>query len=252
MDHTLWRKVVPQLAPDHRVVAPDLPLGAHPWAMRPDADLTLGGQARIVADFLEALELEQVTLVSNDWGGALLLMAERDERLGRMVLAACETYDNYPPGLPGKVLAGVGALPGGLLLMARLLRLRALRRLPFAYGWMAKRPVPDEIVDGWLAGLQGDRAIRRDLRKYVRGVPRGRRLLMDATLRLERFDRPVLLVWGTEDRVMPVAHGRRLAQRLERGRLVELDDCYTLIPEDRPEALAREIGRFARDGEGPG
>jgi pimeloyl-ACP methyl ester carboxylesterase len=46
---------------------------------------------------------------------------------------------------------------------------------------------------------------------------------------------------------MPVEHGRRLAELLPQGRLVELDDCYTLIPLDQPEALAQQIGAFVRD-----
>src|SRR5918911_2864865 len=73
MDGSLWRNVVPELRDDHRVVVPTLPLGAHRRPMRPDADLSLRGQAQLVAEFLERLDLSGVTLVVNDWGGALLV-----------------------------------------------------------------------------------------------------------------------------------------------------------------------------------
>lgn len=71
VDHELWEEVVDRLAPAHRCVALDLPLGAHRDAMRPDADMSPRGLARLVAEALAALELEDVTLVANDTGGAI-------------------------------------------------------------------------------------------------------------------------------------------------------------------------------------
>src|SRR3954451_23738547 len=67
----LWRHVVPGLADRHRCIAPDWPLGAHAHALRADADLSLPGLAGVVADVLQALELEEVTIVANDTGGAV-------------------------------------------------------------------------------------------------------------------------------------------------------------------------------------
>jgi pimeloyl-ACP methyl ester carboxylesterase len=246
MDATLWRHVVRELRRDFRCVVPTLPLGAHRQPMQEDADLSLRGQAGLVAEFLETLELRDVTLVFNDWGGALLLAAEGDQRIGRLVIAACETFDNYPPGLPGRNLALLGRMPGGLALAAWTLRWRVLRRLPTTFGWMSKRPVPNEVMDGWLAPMRR-RAIRRDLKKYVRGVKSAKRELFEATERLEGFDRPVLIAWATEDRVMPIEHGRRLAELMPRARLVEIADSYTLIPEDQPVELAKHIRAFLRD-----
>lgn len=103
MDGSLWRHVVADLRPDYRCVVPTLPLGGHRRPMRPDADLSLRAMVRLVGEFLERLALRDVTLVGNDWGGAQLLISEgRAERVGRLVLVACEAFDNYPPGLPGK------------------------------------------------------------------------------------------------------------------------------------------------------
>jgi pimeloyl-ACP methyl ester carboxylesterase len=239
---SLWDGVVAELRGDHRVIVPTLPWGAHRKPMREDADLTLRGHARILADFLDALDLRDVTLVENDTGMAQLLAGERPERLGRVVITSCEAFDNYPPGLPGKMIGLVGRLPGGVWFAMQQLRLKPLRRSPMTFGRMAKRPIPDDVFDGWLEPLLTQRAIRRDLEKYIRTVDK--RVLLDAAERLRSFDRPALVAWAKEDKVMPPEHGRRLADLLPQGRLVEIEDSYTLIPLDQPRRLAAEIAAF--------
>ncbi len=247
MDGSLWRHVVADLRADHRCVVPTLPLGGHRRPMRPDADLSLLGQVRLVAEFLERLDLRAVTLAGNDWGGAQLLISEgRDERVGRLVLCSCEAFDNYPPGLPGHAIWLAAKAPGGLNAGLQPLRLRPLRRLPVTWGWMSKRPVPHAVMDAWLRPALTQRAIRRDLLKYVRPIPSKAELLEWAE-RQRAFDRPVLIAWAAEDRVMPPEHGRRLAALFPRGRLVEIPDSYTLIPEDQPTKLATHIRAFVRD-----
>src|ERR1044072_124836 len=84
MDGSLWRNVVPALRDDYPGVLPTLPLGGHRHAMRPDADLSLRPQSLLVAEFIERLDLHDVTLVLSDWGGPLLLAEQgRTERIGR-------------------------------------------------------------------------------------------------------------------------------------------------------------------------
>ena len=70
-DASLWEGVIADLSPEHRCVAPTLPLGAHRHAMSADADLTPRGLGRLVSELLDRLELDDVTLVGNDTGGAL-------------------------------------------------------------------------------------------------------------------------------------------------------------------------------------
>ena len=247
MDGSLWRNVVADLREDHRCVVPTLPLGGHRRPMRPDADLSIRAMAWLVAEFLEKLDLSGVTLVGNDWGGAQLLVSEGvDERVGRLVLASCEAFDNYPPGVPGRALTRAARVPGGIYVAFQSLRLRPLRRLPMMWGWMSKRPVSHGIMDGWFRPLQTRPEIRRDLRKYALSIPSKNELLGWAG-RLRSFDRPAFVVWASEDRVMPPEHGRRLAEILSQGRLVEIANSYTLIPEDQPTKLARAIRQFIRD-----
>jgi pimeloyl-ACP methyl ester carboxylesterase len=248
MTASLWDEVVEELGPGFRCVRPTLPLGAHRRPMRADADLSLRGQVRLLAEFLDRLELREVTLVFNDWCGAQLLVAEGwDARVGRLVLASCETDDNYPPGLPGRVAALAAHLPGGLAAVLKPLRIRALRRLPMTFGLMSKRPIPDALVDQWLEPALTNPAIRADLRKYAGDTRQGRRQLVKANSRLAGFAKPVLVAWAAEDKVMPMTAGRRLAASFPNSRFVEIPDSRTLIPVDQPRALADAIAAFVSD-----
>src|SRR4051812_14318032 len=245
MDGSLWRHVVADLRADHRCVVPTLPFGAHRRPMNADADLSLRGQARLVTEFVERLGLHEVTLAQSDLGYAQLIAADGHDWLARLVLVSCEAFDNLPPGLPGKGLGLAARVPGGLNALVQPMRIRALRRLPMALGWMTKRPIPDEVVDHWLRPLLTHREIRRDVLRYIRAATADE---LDAASRaLTAFDRPALVVWAAEDRVMPREHGRRLAELLPQGRLVEIADSYTLIPEDQPAELAHAVRAFVRD-----
>ena len=244
MNGSLWRHVVADLRAEYRCVVPTLPLGGHRHPMRPDADLSLRALALLVGEFLERLDLQAVTLVLNDWGGAQILLSEgRTDRIERVVLTACEAFDNYPPGLPGRAIMTTCRVPGGLNATMQLLRLRATRRMPGGWGWMTKRPVPREVMDSWFRPAQTRREIRRDLAKYVLSVPPSETLLRWAE-QMRSFGGPVLIVWSTEDRLMPREHGGRLAGLFADSTLVEIDDSYTLIPEDQPLRLAKAVRAF--------
>ncbi|MFF8974241.1 alpha/beta fold hydrolase [Streptomyces sp. NPDC014995] len=244
MDHTLWDRVMPLLPRGFRYLRPVLPLGAHRRPMNPGADLTLRGQVRLVADFLDALDLDGVTLVHTDWGGALFLTAHGlDRRVARQVILPCEAFDNFPPGLPGAMVSLAARLPGGLRLAARQLRAGRLRRLPVLLGQMARRPLADDLVHRWTEPLLRDPAVRRDLPAYCRG-PFDKQQLVRDTEALSRFAGETLVLWSPDNRVMPPEHGRRLAELLPAGRYAEVPDAYVLSMLDQPEIVAREMGRF--------
>jgi pimeloyl-ACP methyl ester carboxylesterase len=245
MDATLWDEVTADLSPGHRCVAPTLPLGAHTRAIKHGADLSLPGIAKLVAEFLDRLGLDDVTLVGNDTGGAVvqLLAADGAPRIGRVVLASCDAFGNFPPGLTGKTLALAGKLPPPLFSLAmQQMRLRPLRRLPVAFGWLTKRG--DAATARWIRPVLTQPEIRRDTARMLRSVFADKRLLLRTAEALPAFDRPALVVWAADDRVMPPEHGRRLATVLPNARLVEIPDSYTLIPLDQPAQLAEAIRKF--------
>ena len=248
MDASLYDDVVADLARDHRCIVPTLPLGAHRHGAAEDADLSLRGIARLVAELLERLDLRDVTLVGNDTGGAIvqLLMADGAERVGRVVLASCDAFDNFPPGLTGRTLVRAGKLPPALFgLFMGQMRLRPLRRLPLAFGWLTKRG--DRATARWIRPVLERPEIRRDTVRALRAIAADRDLLVKTAERLPGFERPALVVWASEDRVMPPDHGRRLAGLLTQARLVVIGDSYTLIPQDQPERLAEAIRAFVEE-----
>ena len=245
MDATLWDEVTAALSPGHRCVAPTLPLGAHRRAMKVGADVSMPGIAKLVAEFLDRLGLDDVALVGNDTGGAVvqLLAADGAPRVGRIVLASCDAFDNFPPGLTGRTLALTGKLPPTLFgLVMQQMRLRPLRRLPVAFGWLTRRG--DAATARWIKPVLTQPDIRRETARMLRAVFADKRLMLRAAESLPAFDRPALVVWAADDRVMPPEHGRRLAALLADARLLEIPDSYTLIPLDQPAQLAEAIREF--------
>jgi pimeloyl-ACP methyl ester carboxylesterase len=242
MDNSLWDQTIADLSADHRCIAPTLPFGAHRQAMHPDADLSLPGLARLVAEFLDGLDLHDVTLAGNDTGGALVQLVD-SPRVARLVLASCDAFDNFPPGLTGRTLALTGKLSPTLFgLFMQQMRLRPVRRLPIAFGWLTKRG--DAATARWMKPVLSRPEIRRDAVRMLRATMADTTILSRAAERLKDVDRPALVVWASEDRVMPPEHGRRLAELLPQGRLVEIEDSYTLIPLDQPAKLAQAIRTF--------
>ena len=246
MNGAQWRHVVANLRDEFRCISPTLPMGAHRRPMRPDADLSLRGLGRILTEFLDRLDLTDVTLCFNDWCGAQVMIADRGvDRVGRLVLCSCEAFDNYPPGVPGRLAAMAAHTPGALSVLRRTLTVGWIRGLPMSFGRMSKHGIPDELMREWMAPLS-QRGVRRDFCKYAGDTRRGRRDLVAATPALATFGRPVLVVWAREDRIMPVADGPRLAAAFPDSRFVDIPDSYTLIPLDQPDLLAKHIGAFTR------
>lgn len=247
MNETLWSRVVDQLSTDHRCIVPVLPLGGHRIPMPAHANQSAHGIADLVADFLAELDLDDVTLVGNDTGGALaqLLVTDQPDRIGRLVLTSCDAFDNWPPGLPGAASALAARLPGGLVVTGQIMRLPALARLPFTWGWMAKRPIPRHILDSWFTPLRQRRGIRRDVAGFLRSLDK--QDLLTAAENLSTFDRPTLLAWAADDKVMPRTHADRLATCLPAADITEITDSYTLIPLDQPERLATLLRDFTHD-----
>lgn len=241
----LWRKVVPDVAAaGFRCLAPDLPLGSHDLPMRADADLSPVGHADLIADFLDALDLRDVTLVANDTGGALtqILLSRRPERVGRVVLTPSDCFEYFFPPI-FKALPPLARIPGSMAVLGQLLRIRALYPLPVLFGRVVKRPLPDAVAQAYLSPLRKSAGVRRDLRKLLRAVHP--RYTLAAAEALRGFDRPVLLAWATEDRLFPIRLAHRLAALLPDARLVEVADCYTFLSEDQPAVLARHVVEFA-------
>jgi pimeloyl-ACP methyl ester carboxylesterase len=242
VDGRLWDGVVDNLADHFRCIAPDWPIGAHQVAMSPDADLSPPGIARLIADFLAKLELEDVTIVGNDSGGAMsqVLVTSHPERIGRLVLTNCDTHENFPPGI-FKAMPPLAKLPGGMFLLAAPFRIEALARRAFAP--FAKTKIPDDLIASWMAPAKTDSAVLRDTAKVTAGM--NKRHTLAAAEKLRGSQLPILLAWAPGDKYFPISYAERLASEAGNAKLVQIPDAKTFVALDQPQRLAEEIAEFA-------
>lgn len=245
----LWTATAESLATQGiRSYAPDLPIGAHPIPMQPDADLSPRGIARLVLDFLNALGLTDVTLVGNDTGGAIcqFLIDTDPSRIGRLVLTNCDAFDKFPPA-PFNLLVKAASRPGRLRMFMAPMRPTRLRHSALGYGPLVGKPLDPDLTERWITPVLRESGVRRDTARFMRSIkPRD---LLDVSTRLGRFGKPVLLVWGAADRFFKVEFARRLAETFPDARLVEVAGGRTFLPLDEPQRVADEIrAAFYRQG----
>jgi pimeloyl-ACP methyl ester carboxylesterase len=246
VDGRLWRKVTPLLEDRFRCIVPEFPLGSHPEPLNPDADLSPPGLARIVSGVLEGLDLQNVTLVANDTGGAIsqITAANHPDRIGRLVLTNCDAFENFlPPAF--RPMQWAARVPGGLTAMMAGMRFAPLRRLPNAYGRLIKRDFDDAPTREWVEPYLTNKGIRRDTIKVLRAIDP--KYTFEAAEKLRTFDRPAMLAWAVEDRFFKLSFAERLAETIPGARLEKIEDSYTFVSEDQPVRLAELIARFARE-----
>ncbi len=242
VDGRLWDGVVDRLSDRCRCIAPDWPIGAQQVAMNADADLSPYGIAATIASFLEALDLEDVTIVGNDSGGAMsqVLVTRHPERIGRLVLTNCDTHENFPPGV-FKAMPPVAKLPGGMALLAAPFRIGALARAAFRP--FSKNPIPADLVASWMEPGLHDPEVKRDAKKVTAGM--NKRYTLEAAEKLRGSDLPILLAWAPGDRFFPLKYAERLAAEAGNARIAQVPDSKTFVPLDQPERLAELIAEFA-------
>jgi pimeloyl-ACP methyl ester carboxylesterase len=242
VDGRLWDGVVDRLAGDFRCLAPDWPMGAQQVAMNPTADLSPPGVAATIASFLEALDLDDVTIVGNDSGGAMsqVLVTRHPERVGRLVLTNCDTHENFPPGI-FKAMPPLAKLPGGMAVLGAPFRIGAVGR--FAFRPFSKAKIPDDLVASWLGPGLRNPAVNRDLKKVTVGM--NKRYTLEAAAQLRGSQLPILLTWAPGDKYFPISYAERLANEAGNARIVRIPDAKTFVPLDQPELLAKEIAQFA-------
>jgi pimeloyl-ACP methyl ester carboxylesterase len=244
MGASLWRPLTERLAGwGSLCLAPTWPLGAHTEPMREGAELTMEGIASLVAEFLEALELEDVVLVGNDTGGAIaqIVATTAPGRLGALVLTSCDAFEHFPPPILKPFIAAAKFAPA-FRAAAEPLRTRVARRR--AYGPLAHADI-DHLAAEWIKPALNDARIREDLRRFTASLHR--QTTIDAGARLPEFTKPALIAWSSDDAFFAVEDGRRLADALPDARFELIENARTFSMIDQPDVLAELIAEFATE-----
>ena len=249
-NHDLWRDVVAVLQDHYRCITIDLPLGAHPWPLQAGADRSATSLARLLLDCLELLDAKDATVVANDTAGGLLLLSlatghEALERVGRLILTNCESYDQFPPDKLEKATVMCRAVPrlARALFRVRLwLQLRSPTVRRRGLSSVTARGLDDERAEAFLSPALRDRRVADD---FVAAMGSFRpQLLIDAAEAIPRFDRPVLLIWGDSCDFFPITHAQRLASEFPSATLISIRGAKTWVPIDNPLAVTDAIVKF--------
>jgi pimeloyl-ACP methyl ester carboxylesterase len=213
--------------------------------MNPSADLSPPGVAATIASFLDALDLEDVTIVGNDSGGAMsqVLVTRHPQRIGRLVLTNCDTHENFPPGI-FKAMPPLAKLPGGMAVLAAPFRIGAVARAAFRP--FARTRIPDDLIASWMEPMMRDGDIRRDLKKVTVGMHR--RYTLEAAEKLRGSELPILLAWAPGDKYFPISYAERLASEAGNARIVQIPDAKAFVALDQPQRLGEEIAAFVGAG----
>jgi pimeloyl-ACP methyl ester carboxylesterase len=242
MGGELWRQVSQRLAGQGlRCIAPTWPLGAHPEPLRPGADRTITGVAKIVADVLDGLGLDDVVLVGNDTGGVVtqLVAVHHPARIGALVLTSCDAFEHFPPPILKPVIA---AAKSKTLFRTTTQVMRAPVARKRAYADLAYSDL-DDLTAAWVRPAMSDPAIAEDLRQFTLSLRT--EVTTGVALRLPEFDKPALIAWSADDKFFELDDGKRLAAIIPNARLEVIEGARTFSMLDRPDRLGDLLSTVA-------
>ena len=233
--HT-WKDVIPGLAPDHDVIALDLP--GFGLSDRP-SDLALEDLPSAVLGLMDRLAVRRASLVGNSMGGstAVLVAAGAPDRVSGLVLVDAAGFDLAPADRPRLVRLAMSPLgqAASLLPGKRLLVELALRQV-----FHDPALVTGERVAEYLDAVRqpGSFAALRSLGASLGGRDA---VVSDA---LARVTAPTLVVWGRDDRWIPLAHAGRFARAIAGARSAVIEDSGHVPQEEQPRELLRLLREF--------
>lgn len=241
----VWKSAAPLLAAEgFRVIALDLV--GFGYSEKPRwFDYTIPSQARIVSRLMDRLGIGSVTVVGSSYGGAVAatLALDYPGRVEKLVLVDAVINDDAKrhPVLRLASVPGVGEVITPFLVDSKaFLRMRMHNTLAPANHHM----ITDERISSVQRPLKA-----ADAHHSVLATSRNwhaRRIENDAHL----IAQPTLLIWGEEDRVIPLANGIKLYDSIVRSRLVVLKNCGHVPPEEKTDAFVRLVADFGHDRKG--
>jgi len=238
----LWRHQLQSLSDIRRCIAVDL-LAHGNTEISEGQDVSVTANARMLAEFLDALGIEQVDLIGNDSGGGIaqIFAATWPQRVRSLTLTNCDAQDNWPPEAFKPVLAmsAAGGLPGALQAM---LADKNVYRAEAALGPAYENPqaVSDATIDVYLQPHLKNAQRTRDLERFLAGFDPVHTLRIEQNLR--KLKAPTLIVWGTDDIYFDVKWSNWLADAIPgTRRRVEFDGGRIFFPEERAAQFNDEL-----------
>jgi pimeloyl-ACP methyl ester carboxylesterase len=238
----LWRHQLADLSDVRRCIAVDL-LAHGDTEIARDQDVSVTANAKMLKEFLDALNIDQVDLVGNDSGGGIaqIFAALYPERVRSLTLTDCDTHDNWPPEAfkPFLAMATSGGLPGTL---NAILSDKSVYRSSQALGPAYEHPeqVSDDSIEHYLRPLVRTGQRTRDLERFLAAFDNKHTLAVEP--RLKKLQVPTLIVWGTDDVYFDVKWSHWLADNIPgTRRRVELNGARIFFPEERWEEFDKEL-----------
>lgn len=238
----LWRHQLAQLGGIRRCIAVDL-LAHGATEISPDQDVSVTANAHMLAQFLDALKIEQVDLVGNDSGGGIcqIFAALYPGRIRSLALTNCDTHDNWPPEpfKPFVAMVAAGGLPDTLNAM---LADKSVYRSPQALGLAYERPeaVNDDTIETYLRPFTRSAQRLRDIERFVNAFDC--RHTVDIEKQLGQVRAPTLIAWGTDDIYFDLKWSRWLEQTIPgTKRRVEFESARIFFPEERSGEFNGEL-----------
>jgi pimeloyl-ACP methyl ester carboxylesterase len=240
-----WRHQLQNLSDVRRCIAPDL-LAHGRTEIGANQEVSVTANARMLAEFLDALKIDQVDLVGNDSGGGIcqIFAAVFPERVRSITLTNCDTHDNWPPEAfkPFVQLVADGGLPG---LLSAMLRDKNVYRSAQALGPAYEKPeaVSDATVEAYLQPHVRTPQRTQDLESFVDAFDNEHTVLIEPQLRA--LGVPALIVWGDDDVYFDVKWSEWLEKTLPGPtRRVVLTGARIFFPEERSQQFNRELRAF--------
>ncbi len=236
----LWRQQLAELGGTRRCIAIDLLAHGHTQAAA-DSTHTVTDNARMLAQFLDALGIERIDLVGNDSGGGIcqIFAALYPQYLRSLTLTNCDTHDNWPPEAFAGFVAMVAA--GGL---GKTLRAmwddKTVYRAALAPAYEKPEAVSDATIATYLRPFIESPQRLAELEHFVNAFDCRHTLAIDDALRHLRV--PTLIAWGTDDVYFPLEWSRWLARTIPgTTRRVDFEGARLFFPEERAAEFNREL-----------
>jgi haloalkane dehalogenase len=236
----LYRKMMPPVARRYRAVAPDYVGFGRSDKWTEVEKYTFDAHYRMVEGFIEALDLRDITIVVQDWGGPLGLRfaTQHPERMARLVILNTGLFTGavvVSEGLRNwrEYAARTPELPVGLIVQ-RTLYNRDLATEDVVRAYDAPFPGPESK-----AGARAFPAIIP-----ISPEEPGAREMMETLEALARWDKPALVMFSDQDPIFSVAAGRRFQQLIPGAQFKVVEGAGHFLQEEKGEAIAAEMLSF--------